>query len=105
MAKNFAELRAGMSAESKTASAAEHHCLVDEMSQLQLRKAREQTRQKIANELHMGPEDVSELERRADIYVGTLASYLQADDVDLEIRAVFSDGRVVKITPFSEEPV
>jgi len=66
MAKNFAELRAGMSAESKTASVAEHNCLVDEMSRLQLRKAREQTRQKIADELLLGPGDVSELERHAD---------------------------------------
>jgi hypothetical protein len=98
-------LRARMSADGRVASAAEHHCLVDEMSRLQLRKARGQTRQKIADELHTGPEDVSELERRADTYGGILASYLQAVGADLEIRAVFPDGRPVKITQFSEEPV
>jgi hypothetical protein len=43
MAKNFKELRAGMSAAAKAASAAEHRRLLEEMSLLQLRKARELT--------------------------------------------------------------
>jgi DNA-binding transcriptional regulator YiaG len=102
MAKNFQVLRAGMSAEAKAVSAAEHRRLVEEMSLYQLRKARELTQTKIAGELHMGQGDVSKLERRADMYVSTLASYLQAVGADLEIRAVFPDGRVVKITQFSE---
>jgi hypothetical protein len=40
MAKNFRELRAGVSAQAKAASEAEHRRLVEEMSLLQLRKAR-----------------------------------------------------------------
>ena len=103
MARNFQELRAGMSAKARTASAAEHRWLVDEMSLYQLRKARELTQTKIAGELHMGQGDVSKLERRTDMYVSTLASYLQAVGADLEIRAVFPDGRAVKITQFSVE--
>jgi DNA-binding transcriptional regulator YiaG len=104
MAKNFRELRAGMSAGAKAVSAAEHSRLVEEMSLYQLRKARELTQTKIAGELNMGQGDVSKLERRADMYVSTLASYLQAVGADLEIRAVFPDGRAVKITRFSEQP-
>ena len=53
--------------------------------------------------MHIGQGDVSNLERRADMYVSTLAGYLQAVGADLEIRAVFPDGRVVKITQFSED--
>jgi DNA-binding transcriptional regulator YiaG len=102
MAKNFRELRAGMSAAAKAVSAAEHRRLVEEMSLHQLRKARELTQAKIAGDLHMGQGDVSKLERRTDMYVSTLASYLQAVGADLEIRAVFPDGRAVKITQFSE---
>jgi DNA-binding transcriptional regulator YiaG len=102
MAKNYQELRARMSAEARTVSVAEHRRLVEEMSLYQLRKARELTQAKIAGELHMGQGDVSKLERRADMYVSTLASYLQAVGADLEIRAVFPDGRAVKITQFSE---
>ena len=99
------ELRAGMSAAAKAASAVEHRRLVEEMSLLELRKARELTQTKIADELHMGQGDVSKLERRTDMYVSTLAGYLQAVGADLEIRAVFPDGRAVKITQFSEESV
>jgi hypothetical protein len=105
VAKNFKELRAGMSAESKAASATEHCRLVDEMSLLQLRKAGEQTRQKIASEMHMGQGGVSKLERLTDMYLSTLASYLQAVGAELEIRAVFPDGRAVNITHFSEESI
>ena len=104
MAKNYQELRARMSAEARTVSVAAHRRLVEEMSLYQLRKARELTQAKIAGELHMGQGDVSKLERRADMYVSTLASYLQAVGADLEIRAVFPDGRAVKITQFSEGP-
>src|SRR3954447_2992762 len=103
MAKNFKELRGGMSAAAKAASAVERSRLVEEMSLLQLRKARELTQTKIASELHMGQRDISKLERRTDMYVSTLASYLQAVGADLEIRAVFPDGRAVTITQFSEE--
>ena len=102
MAKNYQELRARMSAGARAASAAEHLRLVEEMSLHQLRKARELTQAKIAGELHMGQGDISKLERRTDMYVSTLASYLQAVGADLEIRAVFPDGRAVKITQFSE---
>ncbi|HWE48631.1 MAG TPA: XRE family transcriptional regulator [Bryobacteraceae bacterium] len=102
MAKNFRELRAGMSTAAKVASEAEQRRLLEEMSLCQLRKARELTQTKIAGELHIGQGDVSKLEKRTDMYVSTLASYLQAVGADLEIRAVFPDGRAVKITQFSE---
>jgi hypothetical protein len=98
MAKNFQELRAGMSITAKAASAAEHQRLVEEMSMIQFRKARELTHVKIARELHLEQGDVYELERRADLYVSTPASYLQTVGAHLEIRAVFPDGPAVKIT-------
>jgi DNA-binding transcriptional regulator YiaG len=102
MAKKFQELRAGMSPAARAASAAQQSRLIEEMSLYQLRKARELTQTKLAEDLHMGQGDVSKLERRADMYVSTLASYLQAVGANLEIRAVFPDGRAVKITQFSE---
>jgi hypothetical protein len=86
----------------QAASGAEHRRLLEEMSLCQLRKARELTQAKSAGELHMGQGEVSKLERRADMHVSTLASYLQAVGADLEIRAVFPDGHAVKITQFSE---
>jgi len=102
MSKNYRELRAKMSAGARAASETERRRLMDEMSLYQLRKARELTQTKLAGELHMGQGDVSKLERRADMYVSTLASYLHAVGAELEIRAVFPDGRAVKIKRFSE---
>ena len=92
MARNFQELRAGMSAKAKTVSAAEHRRLVDAMSLHQLRKARELTQTKIAVELNMGQGDVSKLERRTDMYVSTLASYLQAVGAELAYRECRSNS-------------
>ncbi len=103
MARNFQELRAKMSPKAREASMVEHRHLLEEMSLHQLRRAREMTQTKIAEDLHMGQGDVSKLERRTDMYVSTLASYLQAVGAYLEIRAVFPDGRAVKIKQFSEE--
>lgn len=73
------------------------------MSLLELRKAKELTQAKVAAELHIEQGDVSKLERRTGMYVSPLANYLQAMGADLEIRAVFPDGRVVKIKQFSED--
>jgi DNA-binding transcriptional regulator YiaG len=102
MPKDFQELRAKMSPAARAASETEHRRLIEEMSLHQLRKARELTQTKIAEDLHMGQRDVSKLERRAEMCVSALASYLQAVGAELKIRAVFPDGRAVKITQFSE---
>jgi DNA-directed RNA polymerase specialized sigma subunit len=102
MAKNFQELRSKMSPEAKAASAAEYLRLSQEISLLELKRARELTQTRIAAELEMGQGEVSKLERRTDMYVSTLAGYLQAVGAELEIRAVFPDGHSVKISQFAD---
>lgn len=103
MARNFKELRAKLTPAGRAASAEESRRLrVEEMTLLELRRARELTQTKLAEELQIGQGDVSKLERRTDMYVSTLASYLEAVGAELEIRAVFPDGRSVKIKPFAE---
>jgi len=102
MPKHYLELRAKLSPQAQAASTLERTRLLEEMSLHELRKARELTQSKIARDLHMGQGDVSKLEHRTDMYVSTLTSYLQAIGADLEIRAVFPDGRSVKITQFAE---
>jgi len=66
-----------MSARARAESADEHRRLVEEMSLLQLRKARELTQTKIAGELNMGQGDVSKLETahgHVREYAGELSS-------------------------------
>lgn len=53
-AKNFNDLRAGMSTAAKATGAVEHRRLAEEMSLLQLRKTRELIQTKIADDLHNG---------------------------------------------------
>lgn len=60
------------------------------------------TQVRIVEELQISQGDVSRLERRADMYVSTLAGFLHAVGAKLEIRAVFPDGKVVKITQLAE---
>ena len=103
MAKNFKELRAKLSPEARAASVAEVERLgQEEMTLHELRRARELTQRRPADELQIGQGDVSKLERRTDMYVSTLAGYLEAVGAQLEIRAVFPDGRTVRIKQFSE---
>jgi transcriptional regulator with XRE-family HTH domain len=61
----------------------------------QLREARNLTQTKLAQSLRVNQGAVSKMEKRADMYVSTLRSYLQAMGAKLEIRAVFPDGEVV----------
>jgi transcriptional regulator with XRE-family HTH domain len=62
----------------------------------QLRNAREMTQTRLAEVLEMDQGNISKLEKRTDMYLSTLRSYIEAMGGALEIRAVFPDG-VVKI--------
>ena len=113
MAKNFRELRSRMPSGARAASDAEHRRLVEEMSLYQLRKARELTQTKIAEELQMGQGDVSKLERRTECtsapssallrHLGGIANYCETkvrfgvvEAVNGNIRMLINRGRGYK---------
>jgi transcriptional regulator with XRE-family HTH domain len=102
MARNFRELRERMSPEARRESDREYERLVREMPLGKLRAARELTQENLAKILDVNQSEISKIERRTDMYVSTLASYVQAMGGALEIRAVFPDGGAVKITQFEE---
>lgn len=60
----------------------------------ELRKARAMTQTQLASSLGMTQSGVSQMESRADVYVSTLRSYVQALGGRLEIVVVFPDGSV-----------
>jgi DNA-binding XRE family transcriptional regulator len=60
----------------------------------ELRQARNLTQENLAHTLHVPQSSVSKLERRADMYLSTLRSYIEAMGGELSIRAVFPDGEV-----------
>jgi DNA-binding transcriptional regulator YiaG len=60
----------------------------------QLREARSLTQVNLAKVLNVNQGAVSKMEKRTDMYVSTLRSYIKAMGGDLEIKAVFPDGEV-----------
>jgi DNA-binding XRE family transcriptional regulator len=67
----------------------------------EVRKARQMTQAKLAEVLGVNQGEVSKIEHRTDIYISTLAGYVEALGGKLEIRAVFPD-REMRITQFEE---
>jgi DNA-binding XRE family transcriptional regulator len=100
MARKFQELIERMSTESKERIRSRTQALRDQMALHELRAAREMTQTQLAKVLNVSQAEVSKIENRTDMYVSTLASYIQAMGGQLEIRAVFPDSRPVQITQF-----
>ncbi len=102
MAKNFRELREKMSPESRARSDEIYRQLVKEMPLQMLRTARDLTQENLANILRVKQSEISKIERRTDMYVSTLASYIKAMGGHLEVIAAFPGGEVVRINQFEE---
>jgi DNA-binding XRE family transcriptional regulator len=100
VARKFSELRAKMSPAARAESEREFRRMVEEMPLRQLRAARELTQENLASVLHVRQSEVSKIERRTDMYLSTLASYVKAMGGILEVRAAFPNGEVVKINQF-----
>jgi len=60
----------------------------------QLREARSLTQANLANILGVNQGSVSKMEKRTDMYVSTLRSFIQAMGGQLQIKAVFPEGEV-----------
>ena len=90
----FSKLRAKMSPEAR----AEARRLADqdlkEMPLHELRAARHLTQQQLAKTLDMSQAAVSQLEQRTDIYLSALENFVKAMGGQLEMYAVFPDGKV-----------
>lgn len=100
-ARSFRELEAKMSPEARARSEAKAREMIAEMPLCQLRAARELTQENLAALLGVKQASISKMERRTDIYIGTLSRFIEAMGGQLEIRACFPDGSI-RITQFSE---
>jgi transcriptional regulator with XRE-family HTH domain len=100
MAKKFDELLKKMSSERREHIEKEYQRELAEMPLQQLRAARELTQLQMAKLLDVNQSEVSRIEKRTDMYLSTLASYIKAMGGRLEVRAVFPRGEAVKINQF-----
>jgi len=64
------------------------------MSLYQLREARSLTQVNLAKVLQVNQGAVSRMEKRTDMYVSTLRSYIQAMGGQLQVKAIFPEGEV-----------
>ncbi len=69
--------------------------IAEEMSLRDLRKARRLTQKRIAEVLNVGQDGVSRLEKRSDLLISTLRSYVEAMGGSLSLIAEFPDRQPV----------
>lgn len=100
--RNFRELEAKMSPGQIAKSDALVKQMIEEMPLSRLRHARSLTQEHLGTLLHRDQSAISQMERRTDMYVSTLADFIKALGGELEIRANFPEGPV-RISNFGEK--
>ena len=95
MARNFKELREKMEPLRRARVEKRVQEALKAMPLDELREARELTQTQLAQVLQVSQGAVSKVERRTDMYISTLRSYVRAIGGDLQIRAVFPEGEVL----------
>ena len=94
MARKFRDLRLRMAPERQERARQRAAALLAGMPLQELRLARKLTQESLAARLGSNQALVSKLERRTDMYVSSLRSYIEAMGGKLEILALFPDGEV-----------
>lgn len=94
MAHKFKELQKKISVERRARVEERVREAIKEMALDELRTAREFTQAELSQVLRVDQGSISKLERRTDMYIGTLRRYIEAMGGSLQIRAVFPDGEV-----------
>jgi DNA-binding XRE family transcriptional regulator len=102
-ASKYKDLQAKMPAERQARNKLAAERMLHDLPLEELRAARELTQQELAGLLGVNQAAVSKLERRADMYVSTLARFVEAMGGKLEIRVVFPEGSV-RISQFGDAP-
>ena len=97
MAKLFRTLREKMSPEAQRRAAEKAEAMIRDMPLDELRAARELTQEQLAKLLGVEQAAVSKMERRTELYVGTLRKFIEAMNGELVLAARFSDGVEVPI--------
>ncbi len=76
--------------------------MLAEMNLIEIRKIQHATQHQVAEAMCIQQPSVAQLEKRSDIYISTLRSYLSSLGVKLELVASFPDGTKVTIAGFNQ---
>ena len=95
MAKKWAEIRRTLSDSDESLLRGRIAVELAKLPLAEVRKARQMTQNRLAELLHVNQGAVSKIEKRTDMYLSTLRSYVQAMGGNLEIKAVFPEGEIL----------
>jgi DNA-binding transcriptional regulator YiaG len=93
----WTDIKARTRPETRRRIEAEAQRLSEDLHLSQLRKARGLTQETMAELLGVSQAEVSKMERRTELYVGTLRKFIEAMNGELVIAARFADGVEVPI--------
>lgn len=94
MAKKFSDLRQKMSPLAQAEAQERTQALSFNLQLQALRRRRDLTQAQVSAGMHVDQAAVSKLERRSDMYLSTLSSYVRAMGGQLRITVSFPDGEV-----------
>jgi transcriptional regulator with XRE-family HTH domain len=97
--QKFSELTKDWSPARRARVEAEKRKLLAEIRLAELRESRDVTQKELAELLEMDQGNISKLERRENVQIGTLRRYIEALGGTLEIVAHFRDGDYRIATP------
>lgn len=95
MATRWKDLRRTQSAEREARVKKRVEKEMAKLPLAEVRRARAMTQTQLAQLLQVNQGAISKMEKRSDMYLSTLRSYLEAMGGALDIRAVFPDGEIV----------
>ena len=95
MAHKWKDIRRTFSDEDETRTKSWVAAELARLPLAEMRKARLLTQNHLAELLQVNQGAISKLEKRSDMYLSTLRSYVEAMGGHLEIRAVFPNGEVL----------
>ena len=101
MAKKFSQLIDTMPAPAVQRAHVKAQAMLAEMPLNELRQARGLSQKMLADVLHVQQPSIAKIEKRADMYISTLRSHIEAMGGEFEVVAWFPDGNV-KISNFSD---
>jgi DNA-binding XRE family transcriptional regulator len=95
MANKWKDVRRTLSPEREVRIQSNVEKEVSRLPLAEVRKARLMTQNRLAELLQVNQGAISKMEKRSDMYLSTLRSYVEAMGGRLDIRAVFPEGEVV----------